>query len=138
MYHKALNWVSPARVWEVLYANLTNERVPEAIQIGANSAPAGTALITTTSVVQNAMKYIKVYSRIEEMQIVDFTKIMELDALVRMNPPKYHKVPAAYDRPPLTVDEKNNLKAAKREAEKLAPVTKAFIDSMLRQAPLGR
>lgn len=138
MYRKALRWVSPGRVWEILSANLNEDRIPEAIRIRANSAPSGTALITTTSAVLNAMKSTKVCSKMEEMQIADFAKIMELDANIRANPPKFHKVPEAYGRPALTHDEKANLEAAKREAAKLAPVTKAFVDSMLRQAPLGR
>ncbi|KAL6571626.1 hypothetical protein OROHE_003269 [Orobanche hederae] len=131
LYHKALHWISPARVWAVLKEAKDEDRIPEAIRLRMTSAPAGTALITTSRAVLDSMKRMEFYAKMESMNIADFEKIFKVDRLIREDPPGCHIVPSAYGRAALNTDDRKEVEDAKREAKKAALVTKAFVDAML-------
>jgi hypothetical protein len=137
LYHAALHWVSPARAHEVLLAQVENDRMPEAIRIRAHSAPAGTAVITTTAAVLDAMAAGNVLSEVSEAMGVNTGVITEMSAMVKAEPAKYHKLPEAFGVARASEEERANLEAVKLLAIRIAPVVQGYIDALLRDGSLG-
>lgn len=138
LYHSALHWVSPRRSREVLMAQLNEQQIPDALRIRSNAAPAGTAILTTTNAILDAMSAVGLDVLFAKYGSFDITGMREMTARIKANPCHFHKSYFAYREVALTVDESIRLEAMKREAEKFAPYAQAFIDVYMRDAALGR
>jgi hypothetical protein len=138
LYHHALHWVSPRRVYEVLQAQITTDRIPESIKTKFSAAPAGTAIITTTDAVLKSMQAAAMYDRLKAASKLDLDAIRNMTATIKANPVKYHKVPHAYGLPPLSATEQAEVERIRTIAAQIAPVTQGYIDAMFHEAPLGK
>ncbi|GAA0172042.1 hypothetical protein LIER_25948 [Lithospermum erythrorhizon] len=138
LYHKAFHWIGPARVWSVLITILNTDRIPEAIRLRVNAAPAGSALITTTSSVLTAMRSLYLFDELASMRLCDLDSVIAMNDTIKADPPKYHKVTSAYNREPLNEADKAALAVAKQQAEIVSPICKAFVTVFLNRAPLGK
>lgn len=138
LYHNLFHWVSPSRARKVLMAQLGTARIPEALQLRANAAPAGTAIITTSAAVLSAMAASNIKDPFSKEGGYDFKKIEDMTMKIKADPVKWHKTYYAYEKAPLTQSEKDALDEAKAEAAKFAPIAQAFIDAMFRDAALGK
>jgi len=137
LYHALFHWISPKRVWDVIMAKVGTDTLPEAIALRSSSAPAGTAIITTMAAVIAQWEAAALKKAIEDLKIADLKKILDMSAIIKANPPKYHKVPHAYGLTPLSIQEKNTLNEAAEEAKKLCPLAQGFIDALFSTAALG-
>lgn len=138
MYHTALHWVGPARSREVLMAQLDSQNIPEALKIRANAAPAGTAILTTSAAIIDAMGAVgldKLFDRYGDFKLGE---IAALTDKIKQNPVKYNKAYFAYRVPKMSAAEASALEKGKKLAEKFAPYAQAFIDTYMRDAALGR
>lgn len=138
MYHEVLHWVSPARVRQVIEARGKDGGIPDAVLIRKNAAPAGTAVVTTTSAVLDAMAGSGVKAEFEQHGGFNLDKIQTAAQAIRESPTKFHKAHYAYGVPGLTAAEATMLDEAAKEAIKFAPYAKGFIAAMFGDAALGR
>lgn len=138
LYHTALHWVGPARAREVLMAQLDTPQIPDALRIRANAAPAGTAILTTTSAIVEAMATVNLDRAFENYGSFGLKEITAVTEAVKLNPIKYHKSYFAYNVPKPSQQEITRLEAAKKLAERFAPYSQAFIDTYMREAALGK
>jgi len=136
-YHSLFHWVSPRRAREVLMAQLGTTRIPDALAIRANAAPAGTALVTTSAAVLSAMRAANIYNEFRTAGNFNFATIERVTTLVKANPTTYHKTYYAYGVPAPTQQMKDDLETAKVEAARFAPVAQAFIDAMFQDSALN-
>jgi len=137
-YHTALHWVGPGRSHRVLEAHKGTKRIPDAITIRATAPPAGTAIVTTTAAVINAMQGANLVTQFETYGGFNLDSIVKMAAIVKADQPKYHKAYFAYNVASATPEELAALEAVKVEASNFAPYAQAFIDTYLRRADLGK
>jgi hypothetical protein len=138
LFHTALHWVSPGRAWQVLQAQKGTQHLPDAISIRANAPPAGTAIITTTAAVIDALEAANIANQFTQYGGFDLQSIRNMTDTIKLNPPRYHKAWFAYNVVGLTPAETDALEAVKAVAIRFAPYSQAFISAYLRQADLGR
>lgn len=138
MYHNSLHWVSPRRARAVLMAQLATASLPDALKIRANAAPAGTAILTTTSAILRSMETVGLDVLFVRHGGIEIDLIHRVTDLVKQDPPKYHKSYFAYGVPPPTAGELAELDRAKEAGVKFAPYAQAYINTYLREAALGR
>jgi len=137
LYHHVLHWVSPARVTEVLAAQVASSRIPDAIKIRTSAAPAGTALITTTAAVLRAMQGSGLGEKMASVGGVKTALILEVSGKIHKAPQSYHRAYYAYALPALPAAEAAQMEAAKEEAAKIAPITQAYINIIFRGTQLA-
>lgn len=138
LYHTALHWIGPGRVRDVLMAQLETQSIPDAIRIRANAAPAGTAILTTTAAIIDAMATVGLDAAFDKYGNFNLSHILAITARVKTSPCKYHKAYFAYGISKASNGELAELETGKRLAEKFAPYAQAFIDTYMREAALGR
>lgn len=138
LYHTALHWVGPGRAREVLMAQLDTPQIPDALRIRANAAPAGTAILTTTNAILEAMATVNLDQAFETYGSFGLGDITAVTEAVKKDPVKYHKSYFAYNVAKPTAQEIGRLEAAKKKAERFAPYAQAFIDTYMREAALGK
>ncbi|KAG0847073.1 hypothetical protein G6F57_015469 [Rhizopus arrhizus] len=102
------------------------------------SARSGTAIVTTTAAILEAVEasgqgvdYLNTIN-------VDFKLIKRMNKLVRINPAKYHKSYFAYCVAKPTQAELVELEKAKTEAIRFAPIGQAFLDTYLSETDLNK
>lgn len=138
LYHTALHWIGPARVRQVVVAQLDTPSIPDAIRIRVNAAPAGTAILTTTAAIIDAMATVGLDAAFEKYGSFQLNDIRTVTTRVKASPCKYHKAYFAYQIARASADEMADLDTGKMLAEKFAPYAQAFVDTYLRDAALGR
>lgn len=138
LYHAALHWVSPARVRSVLTARRDDGGIPDAIVVRENAAPAGTAIITTTAAVLDAMTGSGVKAQFAEHGGFNLAAIEHMADTIKAAPTKYHKAHFAYEVRGLNDDEKAAFERVVKEAIRFAPYAKGFTTAMFGDAALGR
>jgi hypothetical protein len=131
LYHAALHWVSPARGYEVLKALRDSPRLPEALKLRMNSAPAGCALVTTNAAVLTLMKTDGVYEEFKNASKFDLDGIVKLAEDIKVDPARYHKSSYAYNVTPLNQPEKDKLSLMRALSALVATYTKAYIEAVL-------
>lgn len=137
LYHTASHWVSLSRALAVAHDPVQATKLPNALVIRSRAAPAGTAIITTSVAVLDALAgtgmkeaYLKAANIKEEL-------LRETTEIVVSNPAQYHTIPTAYGRGALGVDEKKKLEEAKALAISMAPILQGFVDSLPRDCDLS-
>jgi len=138
LYHSALHWVSPARSRAVLMAQLGQTQIPDALAIRANAAPAGTAILTTTTAILEAMAAVNLDKLFAQHGGFNVDGMRMVTAVVKSDPCKYHKAYFAYGVAAPQAHELETLEQMKAEAIKFAPFSQAFIEVYMRDAALGR
>jgi len=138
LWHKVMHWVGPAKTRRVMTALSGTPRIPNAIAIRSDSAPAGTALVTTTAAVIEALESCNWASEVIRYGGHDFELIKEATRRIKADVAKYHTAYFAYEVAPPTTEEKAYLMSAISEASKFAPVAQGFIDAMYSDSSLGR
>jgi len=136
-YHALFHWVTPERARNVLTSQLNTTRIPDALQIRANAAPAGTALVTTSAAVISALKAANLMDELKEAGGFDFDLILNTTTAIKLKPTAYHKTYYAYGLRALATDDRNALDKAKEEASRFAPIAQAFIDAMFQDSALS-
>jgi len=129
LYHRVLHWVSPAVARRVLMAQLTLGTIPNAIELRAHAAPSGTAIVTTTSAVIDAMRASQIAAEIIKYGGFDFDKITDAAAAVRDNVTGFHQAYYAYGVSKANADELSRFEEGKLEAIRFAPIAQGFIDA---------
>lgn len=137
LFHEALHWVTPRRSRQVLAAQLTSKLMPDAMKIRYDAAPAGTAIVTTTMAVLNAMDGVSLKTAFALKGHFDFSKIDEVCKRIRLNPVKYHKSAFAYGQAYVTGEELAHFESAKEVAVKFAPIAQAFISTYLKDSAMN-
>jgi len=137
-YHTLFHWISPGRAYQALTELETSERIPEAIKIRMKAAPAGTALITTTAAVFQSMKTAAFYPEFVTLSRGEVEEIIAFSEVIKADPTKWHKTSTAYGRSPISELRKAELEDNRRKAANWAPITQAYINALMKHAPLGR
>jgi hypothetical protein len=138
LWHKAMHWVGPERTRQVINALQGSPRLPNAISMRADAAPSGTAIVTTTNAVIEAMESCNWADEIEKEGGYDFDLIKDMTKTIRADVTRYHTAYFAYGVAGLDADEKDALQLAITEAQKFAPVAQGFIDAMYTDSSLGK
>lgn len=138
LYHNALHWVSLQDALGVAQSKNAARWLPNAVVIRATAAPAGTAIVSTSTAILAAMEGTGLKDAIVKHSGINIPLIDEVTALVAENPGRYHTIPNAYRARPLGDDEKAKLAEAKAEAVKLAPVLQGFLDALPNSASLAQ
>lgn len=141
LYHTVLHWVSPKFVVE-FYAAAENEpnvaaRIPNALWMRRNAAPAGSALITTSTAVLESMDGPGFTKIIEKVYKKEIDEVRVMAKKVREDPNKYHITSRAYGVAALTVAERQAMEAAKTSAKVISPVCQAYINAYASQGSLA-
>jgi hypothetical protein len=129
LYHRVLHWVSPAVARRVLLAQLTLGTIPNAIELRADAAPAGTAIVTTTLAVIDAMRASQIAAEIEKYGNFDLDKVAVAAAVVKSNVTGFHQAYYAYNVPKASASDLAIFEAGKLEAIRFAPIAQGFIDA---------
>lgn len=138
LYHHALHWVSPGKVWRVLQQQIAHDRIPEAIKLRSSAAPAGTAIITTTHAVILALEGGGFGPEVDAAYARQVEAVKAGTRIISEDPIKWHKVTAAYGVRAMTSDEKAWLEGVKVSAVQLAPLCQGFIEALFQKAALGQ
>jgi len=138
MFHTALHWISPRRSREVLIAQMGGQTIPDALQIRANAAPAGTAILTTSAAIIDAMDAVGLAAEFQQYGGFDLDLIKRITVTIKSEPTRYHKAYFAYGVNPLNAGEATALEQAKAVAIAFAPYAQGFINTLLRDAALGK
>lgn len=138
LFHHVLHWVSPERAYNVLVAHLETRTLPDALVIRANSAPAGWAIVTTTSAVLDAMESANVSEKVEESFEGDLEEVKNAAKTIRQNVRKWHKAYFAYGVAPPSPKEVQAMEEARSTAISFAPYSQGFIEGTLKDAALGQ
>ncbi|KAG0926897.1 hypothetical protein G6F57_016097 [Rhizopus arrhizus] len=138
LYHAALHCISPGRVLQVVRAQSETMNIPDAIKTRMNSAPSGTAIITTTAAIIDAVQASGQGAEYLSTINVDFKLISDMNKLVGLNPAKYHKSYFAYGVAKPTQAEIDDLERARSEAIRFAPIGQAFLDTYLSETDLNK
>lgn len=136
LYHAALHWVSPRKAYDLVRSGRTV--VPEAMKVRSNAAPAGTAIITTTAAVIDAMRSTGFYDQLHSVYAEHIDRISAMHTLIRAEPAQYHKTCTAYDFVVLAQDARAVFEKAQNSGEVFAPVAYAFIQAFTKTAALGQ
>jgi len=112
--------------------------IPDALNIRANAAPAGTAILTTSCAVIDAMAAVGMAAEFQRHGGLNIVLMTSVTAKIRGDPTRYHKAYFAYGVRGLSPDEQAELNSAKAEAERFAPYAQAFINVVLRDAAMSR
>lgn len=137
LYHTTFHWIGPARVWRIVNAQLNFNTIPEAIKIRVKAAPAGTALITTTAAVIEAMAQSNIKDKLDEEGSFKLDKISEVADAIKADPARYHKTRTAYKVAPLSPAEESAVNDAMKAAIAFAPVAQGYIEALFTSAALG-
>lgn len=138
LYHGVLHWVNPRRIREVVTVQLGTSRIPDAIKVRYNAAPAGTAIISITCEALASMKLGGIYDEMKESSGIPTDKVIELEQKIKANPTRYHKFYFVYGEAELTDREKAEFNEVKAQCELLAPIIQAYIDNFYRDGSLGK
>lgn len=138
LFHTALHWVSLKEAYLVARSPAASNWLPNAVVIRVTSAPAGTALISTSVAIMNAMDGAGLKKPLVEASGIDVDLIETVNAAVLVNPGKYHTIPQAYKESPLGVEAERNFLKAKEEAIKLSPVLQGFLDALPNSSSLSK
>jgi len=138
MYHECLHWVTPRAAMLVLQAQMDTMTLPDALKIRASAPAAGTAIVTTTAAILDAIDSANMLAEFERQGGYDLDLIRRVTTAVKSNPWKYHKVRAAYGVEPPEAAEVAEFEDAKDEAIKFAPIGQAFLNTYLREADLAK
>lgn len=138
LYHNALHWVSLKDALAVAQSKLAARWLPNAVVIRAKAAPAGTAIISTSTAILAAMEGTGLKDAIVKHSGINIALIDEVTAQVASSPDRYHTIPHAYSSRGLGDDEKIQFAEAKAEAIKLAPVLQGFLDALPNSASLAQ
>jgi len=138
MFHHVLHWVSPARAYNVLEAQLQSRTIPDALIIRANAAPAGWAIITTTAAVLEAMESANIQSKVDDNFDGDLESITKASNAIKKNPRGWHKAYYAYNVAPPPPKDLATMDEVKNIAIAFAPYAQGFIEGTLRDAALGQ
>jgi len=138
LFHHVLHWVSPARAYNVMNAQISTQTLPDAIVIRANAAPAGWAIITTTAAVIEAMDSANVSEQVKEAFDGDLEDVETAAKNIKGDVRKWHKAYFAYGVPPPTREELDDMEDSKATAISFAPYAQGFIEGTLKDAALGQ
>jgi len=138
LWHKAMHWVSPERTRAVIEAQSDTARLPHAISLRKDAAPAGTAIVTTTCAVIEALESCNWANEVERAGNFDFQLIKDATKRIKDDVTKYHTAYFAYGVAGPSAAEKAFLETAVTEAQKFAPVAQGFVDAMYTDSSLGR
>lgn len=140
LYHASLHWVSPARVRAVLKAKvgLSAKSIPDAIRIRVDASPSGTAIVTTTVAVLDAMTGSGIKDQLAIYGKFAFDKLEKVSKDIKAKPESYHKAYYAYKVAGLSAEEKSELEDAVAEAIRFAPYAKGFTTAMFGDVALGQ
>lgn len=130
LYHRVAHWVPLTMALQVVRSPDQASCLPNAVLIRAQAAPAGTAIVTTSQAIIDAIQAYGVLEDIQEAKICDLKQIATLSKAVKEDPGRYHTIPTAYGRAMLDDASKAELTAAKAEAQKIAPFLQGFLDSL--------
>jgi hypothetical protein len=137
LFHHALHWVTPQRSRNVLVAQIDMDRIPDALKIRYNAAPAGTAIVTTTAAVLKAMESSGLVDKLARVSGLDITQIITVTETIKQDPAKYHRAYFAYGIAAPTEEEVRVVNAAREVAITLAPITQAYINVVFRTTQLA-
>lgn len=137
-YHAALHWVGPKRIREVLIAQIGTEAIPPAIALRAYSCPSGTAPISTTVAVLDAMSSFQLEAEFAARSGLDLIAIRQEMAAIKKKPEVYHKAYHAYGTMGMSAVEKARLEEVLVIVGKAAPVVQGFIDAIFQDSSLSR
>lgn len=138
LFHHVLHWVSPARAYNVLVAQLQTMTIPDAMIIRANAAPAGWAIITTTAAVLDAMDSANISEKVDESFDGDLDAIKSAASQIRRDVRQWHKAYFAYGVAPPSASLLDKMETAKQIAISFAPYAQGFIEGTLKDAALGQ
>lgn len=138
LYHHVFHWVSPARAYNVLAAQLDTHTLPDALVIRATATPAGTALVTTTAAVLDALRSADLFDEVEDNFSGDLDKIVAMTRSIKSDVRKWHKSYYAYGVAGPSAAEMEAMDEAKQIAIAFAPYAQGFIEGTLSRAALGK
>lgn len=138
LYHTTFHWISPARIWKVVNAQLNLNTIPEAIKIRVKAAPAGTALITTTAAVIEAMAQSNIKDKLDAEGSFKLDLIIKVSNAIKADPARYHKTRTAYKVTPLDPAEESSVDDAMKAAITFAPIAQGYIEALFTSADLGK
>jgi hypothetical protein len=138
LWHKVLHWIGPQQARSVMVSHLGGSLLPNAIAIRLNAAPAGTAIITTTAAVIDAMKACNWAKEVEAEGGFNFKKILDASKAIAGDVTRYHTAYFAYGVTPLTDEETAIRDEASAEAIRFAPCAQGFIEAMYSDSSLAR
>lgn len=122
----------------MLRAQSDGDHIPDNLKLRANSAPAGTAVITTSAAALEAMEATGIVDALKAAGVKGIEEIRAVAEEIRADPTAYHRTVSAYGRTPMTVEAASKVEKARVFAARLAPITQGFIDGVMANAALSR
>lgn len=140
MFHTCLHWATPGQAYKTLQRLAVEgaKKLPSAIVIRLNAAPAGNAIVTTTAAVFKSMMASGIYDALKVSSGMNLDLILKISDTIKQSPPKYHKFPFAYGVEGPNEVETKALETARELASQIAPITQGYLDAMFMDADLGK
>jgi len=137
LYHTVGHWVSLSRALTVSKNPEQALRLPNALVIRSRPAPAGTAIITTSVAILNALAGTGMKEAYLSAAGIDETILTGMTQRVTLTPGAYHAIPGAYGEKALSTENRQQLEEAKELASSMAPILQGFVDSLPRDCDLA-
>lgn len=137
LYHTVGHWVSLSRALSVSTNPTQSLSLPNALVIRSRAAPAGTAIITTSVAILNALAGTGMKEAYLRAAGIDETILTAMTQRVTANPGLYHTIPGAYGQKALSTEDRQKLEEAKELASSMAPILQGFVDSLPRDCDLA-
>lgn len=138
LYHTVTHPIELKFIYSVLRDTTASARLPNALVTRANSAPSGTAIVTTSAAVLQCLEAGPYYEEIIAVIGNKVEKVIELSETIKDDPAKYHVAFFAYGSVGLTQYEKKEFEDVKAIAITCAPVLQGFLDAMPKTAALAK
>lgn len=137
LYHTAGHWVSLKRALAVSTDPEQALRLPNALVIRSTAAPAGSAIITTSVAILNALAGTGMKEAYLTAAKIDESKLITMAQRVKTSPGAYHTIPGAYGHRALSPEDRKELEDVKALASSMAPILQGFVDSLPRDCDLA-
>lgn len=137
LFHRVAHWVSLSLALRVVNAPAQVAKLPNAVRIRGTAAPAGTAIIATSTAILDAMQSTGLGAAVERASGANVAELRRVANAIKLAPASYHTIPSAYDARAVDGNALEMFNRAKETAQKLAPVLQGFVDSLPRNSQLS-
>lgn len=138
LYGRALSWIGVKKPRLVLASDEALKIIPTPFKIRAKAPPAGQAILCTSKAVIDSMIAASWWASVKTIAEYDDRVVLAAVKKIEENPWKYHMMSHVYGERPLNEEEKDEIAAAKKKAESIAPVLQAYVDGVMHNTDLGK
>lgn len=138
LFHVAIHWIGPYTM-RLAWSNLKDTTsIPNTFNTRFDAAPAGSALVTTTKAVLDALSTLGCFESVRELYGDSIDAVRTLEPVIKKSSTRYFDLSYLFGQEPLSAAEKTTLEVTKQHAVRLAPICKAFLSTVGRDTNMSK